>query len=81
MSRKLKKFKQDGNQNLKELVESRSPEIVYPIAEAIFYGIENDLTAVDCFEIESKDQIITYKMARVEWEATLTRLLEDMINY
>ena len=81
MERKLKKFKQDDTHNLEKMVESRDPEIVYPITESIFYGIDNNLMAVDCFEIEKDDCITTYKMARGEWKASLNRLLIDMIDY
>ena len=81
MTRKLKRFKNEGDHSLNTMVESKDPEIVYTIVESIFYGIENDLSAVECFEVESSSAITTFKMARVEWKGCLVKCLDDMISY
>ena len=81
MSRKLKRFKNDGDRSLKTMVESKDPEIVYTIVDSIFCGLDNDISAVECFEVESPSSIVTFKMAKVEWSGCLTKCLDDMIIY
>jgi len=81
MSRKLRRFKNEGDHSLKTMVESKDPEIVYTIVEAIFFGVDNELSAVECFEVESPNSIVTFKMARIEWSGCLIKCLDDMILY
>lgn len=80
-TRKLKRFKNEGDDSLKTMVESKDPEIVYTIVESIFFGIDNELSAVECFEVESPTSIVTFKMAKVEWIGCLTKCLDNMIDY
>ena len=81
MTRKLRRFKNDDGDSLKNMIESKDPEIVYTVLDSIFYGIDNKLSAVECFEVESPDQIITFKMARVEWLGCLCKCLNDISDY
>lgn len=81
MPRKLKRFKSSGEDSLKTMVESKDPEIVYTVLGSIYYGIDKGLDAVECFEVESTESIVTFKMSRGEWKICLGKLLEDMVVY
>lgn len=80
MSRYLRRFKNDEEKSLQGMVESRDPEIIYTILEAIFYGIDRKMDTVECFEIESPSSIVTFKMPRPEWLGCLTKCIDDMID-
>ena len=81
MARKLKRFKNTGEGSLKDMIESKDPDIVYTVVESIIYGIDNQLSAVECFEVESESSFIIFKMAKVEWIGCLEKCLKDMIRY
>lgn len=81
MVRKLKRFKSEGDNSLKNMLDSKDPEIIYTIVESIFYGIDKKLSAVECFEVESSSSIVTFKMAKVEWEGCLDKCLNDLASY
>ncbi len=81
MTRKLKRFKSDGDNSLKNMIDSKDPEIIYTILESIFYGIDKKLSSVECFEVESSSSIVTFKMAKVEWDGCLEKCLNDVASY
>ena len=81
MKRILKRFRNDGETPLKSLIESKDPEIVYTVVDSIFYGIDNDLSSVECFIVEGDEKDVTFKMSSTEWIACLEKCLMDMIRY
>ena len=81
MSRMLRRFKNDGDGSLKEMVESKDPAIVYEVVNSIIYGIEHKLDRVECFEIENASKVIVFKMDRSEWQGCLEKCLPNMISY
>jgi len=78
MTRKLKRFKSEGDNSLREMVDSRDPEIIYTILESIFYGVDKKLSTVECFEVEDPTSIVTFKIAKVEWEGCLDKCINDV---
>lgn len=78
MGRIIRRFNEETP--VDAIMEVKDPQMIYEIIKGIFYGIAKGLKEVDLFEVQVRDENKVFSIPRDQWEKSLNKCLERMIE-